>query len=213
MSASRVRRTLRRARAGVFAPFIRTPQEHRRSQFAAVEFPSRHVVFLGDSITEQGLWNEWFPGVPVLNRGIGGQTAAQVRDRLDTAAVDSLAVFLLVGTNDLSIGVRETAIVRHIGEILAGIEQRASGCTVNVQSVLPRTAGMRAEIVALNRRLEQLCADSDRAVYVDLWPALATSEGTLRAEYSRDRLHLNGEGYRAWTSLIRPLVERAATAA
>jgi lysophospholipase L1-like esterase len=212
-TASGVRRTLRRARAGVIAPLLRATQQHRRSQFAALGCPPRRVVFLGDSISEQGLWDEWFPGLPVLNRGIGGETAAQVRDRLDTAVVEPLAVFLLIGTNDLSIGVSEDEIVRDLGEILAGIQHRAPGCPVYLQSVMPRTAGMRSEIVALNRRLERLCASSARAVYVDLWPALATPDGTLRADFSGDRLHLDAEGYRAWTAHIRPLVERAAVAA
>jgi len=43
------------------------------------------VLFLGDSITEQGMWHEWLPEVPTLNRGIGGDTVHEVQARLDSA--------------------------------------------------------------------------------------------------------------------------------
>jgi hypothetical protein len=49
----------------------------RASQFARFLAPDGQVVMLGDSITEFGLWQERFAGMPVLNRGIG----AEVSDR------------------------------------------------------------------------------------------------------------------------------------
>ncbi|MGS2810751.1 hypothetical protein [Nocardia sp. MW-W600-9] len=42
------------------------------------------------------------------------------------------------------------------------------------------------------------------AVYVDLWSALADETGSLRPEFTRDRLHLNGAGYTAWVDVPRP---------
>src|SRR6266478_3461632 len=48
------------------------------------------VVFLGDQVTEQ--WGaRFFPGKPFLNRGIGGQTSAQmlVRFHQDVVALKS----------------------------------------------------------------------------------------------------------------------------
>ena len=59
----------------------------RASQFAELAPAPGHVVLLGDSITEQGLWQEWFSGQPVLNRGISGETSAD----LLAAFVPSLA--------------------------------------------------------------------------------------------------------------------------
>jgi lysophospholipase L1-like esterase len=211
---ARARRAAGRARArliqGLLAPvlsFVRRTQEHRRSQFAALGCPPRHVVFLGDSISEGGLWDEWFPGHPVLNRGIAGETSEQVLSRLETAINNPRAVFLLIGTNDLTGSVPEEEIVRNVRAILSEIERRAPGCPVFVQSVMPRTAKYLPRIASLNHRLEQLCAEAPPSSrYLDLWPALATPEGTLRPDFSLDRLHLNGEGYRAWVGLIRPFL-------
>ena len=42
--------------------------------------------------------------------------------------------------------------------------------------------------------------------YLDLWPALATTEGALKPEMTDDSLHLNGNGYRAWVDVLRPII-------
>ena len=58
-------------------------------------------MFLGDSITEGGLWDAWFQELPALNRGIGGDTTEDILARLDSAIDQPTAVSLLIGTNDL----------------------------------------------------------------------------------------------------------------
>ena len=72
---------------------------------------------------------------------------------------------------------------------------------------MPRTVRYRDEIRALNRRYQDLATAAGPHVrYLDLWPALATSEGALRPEYTVDALHLNGPGYRAWVAELQPVV-------
>ena len=165
------------------------------------------MVFLGDSISEFGLWEEWFPAAGVLNRGIGGETSAQVLTRLETAINEPRGVFLLIGTNDLSAAVPQEQIAANVEAILRGIEKRAPGTPVYLQGVMPRTADFRFEIEALNERYRRLASSSAGTVhYIDLWPTLADEEGALKKEYSLDHLHLNGEGYRAWVDVLRPLV-------
>jgi lysophospholipase L1-like esterase len=184
---------------------------HRRSHFESLGAAPGRVVFLGDSITEFGLWEEHFPAAPVLNRGIAGEISGQVLRRLDTAINSPRAVFLLIGTNDLSVGLAENRIVRNVAAILDGIETRAPGVPVYLQSVMPRTEWRRGQIEALNARYRGLAeARADTVRYLDLWPVLADGKGALRTEFTRDKLHLNGPGYRAWCGLLEPLVQSAA---
>ena len=68
---------------------------------------------------------------------------------------------------------------------------------------------MADRVGTLNREYEAIARDSG-ATYVDLWPALASPDGALRTELSRDSLHLNGPGYDAWVAVLRPhLAHRA----
>jgi lysophospholipase L1-like esterase len=62
------------------------------------------VVFLGDSITDGWRLEEAFPGKPYVNRGISGQTTAQMLVRFypDVLALKPAAVAILAGTNDIA---------------------------------------------------------------------------------------------------------------
>ena len=62
------------------------------------------VVFLGDSITDGYRLEEAFPGKPYVNRGISGQTTAQMLVRFypDVIALKPAAVIMLAGTNDIA---------------------------------------------------------------------------------------------------------------
>lgn len=191
---------------------MRPSQVSRASQFAHFSAPDGQVVMLGDSITELGLWQEWFAGTPVLNRGIGGETSADLLRRLDTAIGRPAAVFLLIGTNDLTLGVSLREVVSNVRALLAEIERRAPATRVVVQSVMPRTPRYRDDLHRLNRAYQALVAEADdHTEYLDLWPALADENGRLREELTEEgvRIHLNGAGYAAWVDVLRPHVARA----
>jgi lysophospholipase L1-like esterase len=196
----------------IVQPLMEPTKSARASQFEAVPAVEKAVVFLGDSITEGGLWDEWFPAVRVVNRGIGGNTTAEIRRRLEAAINAPAAVFLLCGTNDVTRGVRQDAIVEETRRIIDAILERSPSTRLYLQSVMPRAAAFRDELVNLNRQLRLLADDRQGAVdFVDLWPALADPEGALVKDFTLDSLHLNGRGYAAWTAVIRPIVSQYTT--
>src|SRR5438874_10472446 len=64
----------------------------------------KRVVFFGDSITDLWRLDQFFPGKPYINRGIGGQTTSQmlVRFRQDVISLQPKVVVILAGTNDIA---------------------------------------------------------------------------------------------------------------
>ena len=78
-----------------------------------------------------------------------------------------------------------------------------------LQSVMPRKAQFRDDVIALNERYQALAAATPHTRYVDLWPVLADPDGALRSEMTRDKLHLTGEGYQAWVGVLRPHIDHA----
>jgi lysophospholipase L1-like esterase len=171
--------------------------------------PPRHWVLLGDSLTQFGRWEEWLRGVPVLNRGVSGETSDDVLQRMDAAVNDPIAVFLLIGTNDLAWGYSTEHIAGNVRAILAEIERRAPGTPVVVQSVPPRTRPFREPIRALNQAYRDLVAAGGPHVeYLDIATALADEEGDLRAAFTPDGVHLSGAGYAAWVQVLWPHVQR-----
>jgi lysophospholipase L1-like esterase len=64
----------------------------------------QRVVFFGDSITDLWKLEEYFPGKPYVNRGIGGQTTPQMLVRMYPDVIDlkPAAMVILAGTNDIA---------------------------------------------------------------------------------------------------------------
>lgn len=64
----------------------------------------KRVVFMGDSITDFWRLNEFFPGKPYVNRGIGGQTTPQMLVRMfpDVIELKPAVMVVLAGTNDIA---------------------------------------------------------------------------------------------------------------
>jgi lysophospholipase L1-like esterase len=178
----------------------------RRTQFEALPPARGAVVFLGDSITHNCLWESWFPELRISNRGTRAETVARVIDRLDSAISDPAAVSLLIGTNDIA-GLGDaseiTVIAARVRALVFGIRELAPTAPIFINSVMPRERRYADAIERLNEHYESAAA-ATAATYLDLWPALATPRRALRPEFTLDGLHLNGDGYRAWTDVLRP---------
>jgi lysophospholipase L1-like esterase len=198
-------KVLQRVFNPVVSRLLRQQQQMRLDQFAELGPVPGAVVFLGDSITEWGLWDEWFPEVTTSNRGISGDRIADLTARLDSALSAPTAVFLMVGTNDLSATGNIDTLAARFDDLVRGIRSRAPQAPLTITGVLPRTPAYVDDILALNRRIAAI-ADRHCAHYLDLWPDLATYDGALKAEDTRDGLHLSGAGYRAWIQRLRPRV-------
>ncbi len=184
---------------------LRPSKEHRRSQFAILPLPDVDVVFIGDSITEQGIWTEWFPKITSANRGISAETSSEVVGRLDTVVANAKLAFVLIGTNDIALGIPEDEIVANTQAIVEHVLRTAPGVKVVLESVMPRQLKFRDRVLALNRRLVDVAARTG-AEYLDLWPIFTFGEGQLNPSYTVDELHLNGAGYKAWVELLTPLI-------
>ena len=199
-------------RLALMRSFLEGHQARLVSAFEAFPLAPDDIVFLGDSITEGGPWEEMFPDLRVRNRGIGGDTSDGVLARLEQVTrATPTKVFLLIGTNDLFRGASEDEIVANITEILDQLKQETPDTEVYVQSVLPRAPSYRAEIEALNSRLAEVALEHGSA-WVDLYPAFLDPEtGGIRAELSNDELHLLGPGYALWKEQVEVQVRTGAT--
>jgi lysophospholipase L1-like esterase len=183
------------------------------------------TVFLGDSITDD--WSApqnggFFPGKPYVNRGISGQTTAQmlVRFRQDVIALQPAAVVILAGTNDISANSGPVEL-ETIEANLATMSELAKvhGIKVVLASLLPVTdekmdregrplvqtrSRPPEKIQALNVWLADY-ARQNGLVYLDYFSAVADAVGRLRSDLTEDGLHPNAAGY----ALMAPLAEKA----
>ncbi|GAA1444221.1 GDSL-type esterase/lipase family protein [Leifsonia poae] len=195
--------------ADVGKGFVVKMERKRAQLFEALPSPSGRVVLFGDSITEGGFWDGWLPDLPTANRGIGGDTVAQLAARVDTAIDSPRLVSVLAGTNDLIRGDPKDAdsIGRRFHDLIAQIRKRDAEVPILINSVMPRGAKYIDAITTINNHYRETASEFG-AHYLDLWPGLATPKRTLRKELTPDGLHLNGSGYREWVKVLKPALEQ-----
>jgi lysophospholipase L1-like esterase len=186
----------------------------RRSAWAERASLDRHaVVFLGDSITQGwgGGLGAAFPGVPVANRGINGDTTRGVLLRLqdDVLALDPAAVVLLIGTNDLEDGAAPDVIAGNLKLILAALEQHDARMPIVVCELFPSSAAKKrpsAQIKATNALYRAAVKGDAHVTYLETWPLFADASGDAIAEEFPDLLHPNEAGYAKWAAALRPVL-------
>src|SRR3569832_471582 len=182
----------------------------------------KRVVFFGDSITEGWPLDQFFPGRPYVNRGIGGQTTSQalVRFRQDVIDLKPSAVVILLGTNDFA-GISGAISVTDIVKILASMAELARAHDIAVvfssvtpvhdytpQSEIAFPLRPPATIQQLNEWLKAYCAEGG-GTYLDYFTALIDGAGLMRVELAADGLHPNHKGYELMTPLAEAAIQRA----
>ncbi len=178
--------------------------------FQKYPIQSGDIVFLGDSITDFGPWEEIFPGYPVKNRGISADTVKGVYKRIDQVVRGTPStVFLLIGTNDLILWLshNDQFILKYYRMILQTFREKTPQTKVYVQSIFPRHKSFSKRIIHLNKNLEDL-THSYGYEFIDLFSHLADEQGALKDHLSNDRLHLMAEGYLIWSDVIRPFLPK-----
>jgi len=182
------------------------------------------VVFFGDSITDGWHLDEYFPGKPYINRGIGGQTTPQmlVRFRQDVINLRPNVVIILAGTNDIA-GNTGPMRIEDIEADYASLAElaRANNIKVIYCSVLPvhnyteRSKDFFAQrspqkILLLNNWLRSYCAiSSSGCVYLDYFSAMVDDKGLLKKELADDGLHPNAAGFKIMAPLAEAAIEKA----
>jgi lysophospholipase L1-like esterase len=181
----------------------------------------QRVVFMGDSITDNmhnaQKFGAFFPGKPYLNRGISGQTTAQMLLRFypDVIALQPKAVVIFGGTNDIAGNLGPVSMESIENNIAAMADMaRGDGIKVILAAVMPvcdlpgkppMTPGRPPEsIVTLNRWIKEFAA-SHNAIYLDYYSATMDEKGMLRPELTEDGLHPVAKGY----EIMNPLAEKA----
>lgn len=188
----------------------------KKTLYEVLPVTSKDIVFLGNSITDGGEWAELFGKKNIKNRGISGDRAVWLADRLDPIVSGKpKKLFLMIGTNDLSGGISIDRIVESIGGVIGRFREESPKTKIYIQSVFPvdvtdkryeKAQDRNQQIVELNHRIEVLCSELG-VNYIDVHSALCDETGNLRKDVSNDGLHLMGEGYLVWKDVIVPYVK------
>jgi lysophospholipase L1-like esterase len=170
------------------------------------------IVFIGASSIVR--WNlaESFPDLKAVNRGFGG---SEMADSARYAARVLLpraprVVVLYPGENDLARGTTPGTIGTGFVSFYDTIHKALPSTRVIAIGLKPTPARwhLTDQMHQANKLIRSYCESHPRCVYVDVWPAMLGADGKPKPEhFIADGQHMTPEGYKVWTSLVRPLLK------
>lgn len=184
-----------------------------QSHYQDLQRSQTDILFLGDSITEGAIWQELLnrPTLRIINRGISGNTTNDILKRLDSIyPLKPKRIFLMVGVNDINAGIPQAQSLKNYHQILDGLQQALPNTELVMQSLLPTNSDWPFAdsqlIPTFNKALRQIAAQR-QLKYLDLFPAFANQQQQLCKTFSNDGIHLMGNGYRRWQSILTPYID------
>ncbi|MEZ8121033.1 GDSL-type esterase/lipase family protein [Vibrio splendidus] len=175
----------------------------RLEQFRA--FPAKATnVMVGDSITHAGQWRAIFPNYSIVNRGIGWDKTTDVLNRLDTVfSANPKRVFLMMGVNDFNLANRNVAdVFETYQQIIDSIHNRKIDVVIQSTLECSSCGETTDKIRQLNVMLEQY-ANDNHMKFIDINSSLS-DDGGLKPSFQQDGVHPNAEGYKVWSSILKP---------
>ena len=189
----------------------------RVALFNSETLEKNQVIFLGNSLTQGGKWNEYFPDSKTVNRGIIGDNTEGTLARLDKIIeAKPSKLFFLSGVNDISQNYDNDYICKNMKEIIYRIKTGSPETVIYFQSLLPvnnsfgrykKLINKEKQIEKLNKQIAKLCKD-EGINFINLYSSFLEKKRLLNPKYTTDGLHLNEDGYAVWISLIRDFVEK-----
>lgn len=174
--------------------------------------PADAVVFVGSSSIR--LWDSLaddMAPIPVIQRGFGGaklNDTVYYADRL-VNAYQPAGVVVFAGSNDMTPGDTKPPqqLLESYQQFVARVRADKPDLPIYYIGITPspRRWDIWPQAKAVNAAIEEYSLRTPGLFYIETGHALMNSQGKPDAEnYMFDGLHLSDQGYRVWTSIIRP---------
>jgi len=153
------------------------------------------------------------PDWQVLNRGVNGERADQIRARFarDAAAAKPAVVVIIAGVNDVYQGRSAESVERELEAMYDAA--RAATIAVVAGSIIPfnvASADQNARMHAINDWIRRYAAShTGHVVFCDTRAAVAAPGQPDRLVSSPDDLHPSPEGYKRMASALEPAIRQA----
>jgi len=181
------------------------------AKFKADPKSKKDIIFLGNSITAGTDWAKLLDLPQAKNRGISGDITFGVLERLqDVIDGKPAKVFILIGINDISRNIPDSVILRNYKTMIARIRKGSKKTKIYFNTLLPVNAafekfknhyGKDKHILWLNDEIRKFTAKN--VTVIDLYPNFTDQDKHLKAELTKDGLHLIPAGYQVWADFLK----------
>jgi lysophospholipase L1-like esterase len=181
----------------------------------SLSFPKPNgILFIGSSSIR--LWadlEQRFAGKPIIKRGVGGSTIAQLVDYYTPYILfpyQPRKIFIYAGENDIADGKPAAFVSEEFTKLWGMIHQKLPGTEIYYMSIKPSPVRAKyyAEVGKANELIKSYLLNRPHSHFVNLVPAIYKA-GTTSPDsslFKGDYLHLNPNGYDKWQAVLQPLV-------
>jgi len=171
--------------------------------------PKGGIVFVGASSIVRWNVSEFFPHLPVINRGFGG---SELTDTVHFASRTVLPyepriVVLYPGENDIARGVAPEDVAAAFERLVTTVRAALPQTRILVIGMKPTPARWRFndQMLETNRRFREIAGRHHDVTYVSVEKAMLGPDRKPRQDlFVDDGQHLNRAGYDLWTDIVGP---------
>ncbi len=177
-------------------------------------YPVDAVLFVGSSSIRMWRTRESFGDLAVINRGFGGSQISDVNYFIDGIVLKyrPRVIVFYAGDNDVAAGKSEKRVLEDYRKFVKIVHGKLAQTPIIYIGIKPSGSrwGMWPVMAEANAMIEDLCGKDRRLLYFDSATPLLDGEGKPDSKlFLDDKLHLNREGYKIWTRLVGPVIEKA----
>ena len=167
------------------------------------------VLFVGSSSIRLWDLDVAFPDLVTIKRGFGGCTIADVNhfaDRIVLPYKPKTLVFY-AGDNDIAGGKEASTVFDVFTDFVGKVHEALPETRILFLSIKPSNArwNLYPEMQKVNQKIQELNKTDKLVEVIDVGTPMLGPDGRPRIDLLRkDGLHLNEEGYKLWTQILKP---------
>lgn len=176
--------------------------------------PAEGVLFIGSSSIRGWMTREYFPELPVINRGFGGSHLSDVIYFAGKIALPYRpeVVVIYAGDNDVAAGKPAGQVVDDFQTLAQMLQDSLPGVAIIYLPIKPSLARwqMWPEMKKANEAIHRLIAQDPKMYDADTVSPMFMDNGELNpALFIEDGLHLTPAGYQLWSEVLAPVIAEA----
>jgi lysophospholipase L1-like esterase len=176
--------------------------------------PRDGILFVGSSSIRLWPTAESFPDLPVINRGFGGSTIADVNRYTDRIVLKyrPRTIVFYAGDNDIAGGKSPQQVFSDFKQFVEQVKKEMPDTNVIYLSIKPSPSRAKLWPKALqaNSLIEEFMQSNPHRAYVDIATPMLGDDGKPRKElFLDDDLHMNEAGYKIWNDVLRSQLDSA----
>jgi lysophospholipase L1-like esterase len=195
------------------APFYSDIQNFKKQD--SINPPPQHaVLFVGSSsFTKWKDVQDYFPGIPIINRGFGGSSLPDVIRYANDIIFPyhPKQVVIYCGENDFTMSDTVTAgiVIARVKKLFQIIRNKLPDANIVYISIKPSPsrAKYRSHAETANSAIKNFLATQKNAIFIDVFHAMLGENGKpIPSIFLADSLHMNASGYAIWKKIIEPVL-------